>query len=152
LTTARKTPAKKTPAKKTKPAAAEPTVTEQRVAAFEALRDRARGSRLNVATPVATQLPLALGPEDGFDPPLVIEWPTNLATRVTLELTSRHGQVVGFLQNLLPERDFLRVIAVFTPLPDADRVLVGFYLHILEHFFGPGAGDVPGGTPASSTP
>lgn len=150
MTTTRKAPAKKaTPKKATQPAAAESTVTEQRVAAFEALRDRARGSRLNVATPVATQAPLALGPEEGFEPPLIIEWPSNLAQRVALEVTSRYGQVVGFLQNLLPEQDFMRVIAVFSQFDDADRVLVGFYLEIMEHFFGPGAGDVPGGTPTS---
>ncbi|MFI7191480.1 hypothetical protein ACIBQ0_17235 [Nocardia nova] len=150
MTTARKAPARK--ATKKTPAKAEPSPIEQRVTAFDALRERARGSRLNVATPVATQAPFALGPEDGFDPPLIIEWPASLPKRVALELTSRHGQVVGFMQNLLPEQDFVRVIAMLAPYPDADRLLIGLYLQILEHFFGPGAGDVPGGTPASSTP
>lgn len=151
MTTARKAPAKKA-TKRPSSKQAEPTTLEQRVDAFEALRNRARGSALNVATPVASQEPFVLGPEDGFDPPLIIEWPASLPQRVALEVTSRHGQVVGFMQNLLPDRDFIRVIAMFAPFPDADRLLVGLYLQILEHFFGPGAGDVPGGTPASSTP
>ncbi|MBF6328731.1 hypothetical protein [Nocardia transvalensis] len=128
--------------------APEPNPVAEKIAAFDALRDRARGSTLQVLTP-ASDDPFRLGPEDGFDPPLVVEWPQDLPTKIGLEATARVGNIVPFLQLLLGDRDLMRVVAAFSRFADGERLLVGLYLRIMEHFFGPGAGDVPGGTPAS---
>lgn len=146
---ARKAPARKAPAKRTPPRPA--TKTEDNIAAFDALRARARGSSLQVLTPAGGG-PFILGPEEGFDPPLVVEWPQDLPRKIALEVAARNSNVVPFLQILLDEYQFAKVVAVLSQADDGDRLIIGVYLRIMEHFFGPGAGDVPGGTPASSTP
>ncbi|WP_280317300.1 hypothetical protein [Nocardia wallacei] len=146
----KKRAARKAAEPKKQPAApvADPNPIAERIATFDALRDRARNSALQVLTPDLAK-PFTLGPESGFDPPLVVEWPTDVGSKVGLDTAARHGNIVPFMQLLLGDETLMRVVAKFQPFADGDRLMVGLYLQIMEHFFGPGAGDVPGGTPAS---
>ena len=138
MTTTRKAPAKRTPARKP---------VDQKIEAFEALRARAAGtSKLGANVNVA---PLTLGPADGFDPPIVVRWPSALSDKIGLDIASRRGDAIGFLHTLLGERDFVRVIAAFENEPDNELLLVGLQLRLTDHFLGRGAGEVPGGSPAS---
>lgn len=136
MTTQRKPPARKTAPRKT---------VEEKITAFDELRARAGGRELGNAPVVAPfEIP-------GFTPPLIIQWPTSLADKVTLDVTDRNGDIVGFLYTLLGAERLSLVLAAFNGEPDAERLLVGLQLRIRDHFLGAGAGDVPGGTPASST-
>lgn len=121
--------------------------TAKKVDAFEALRLRAVGAP-KLGANVNTE-PLKLGPGEGFDPPLVISYPTLLSDKIGLDVASRRGDTIGFLHTLLGERNFARVIAALEDQPDNELLLVGLQLRITDHFLGRGASDVPGGTPAS---
>jgi hypothetical protein len=118
---------------------------EQKIAAFDELRARAGGRGLGDAPNVE---PFEIA---GFQPPLIVQWPTSLGDKVTLDLTDRNGDIVGFMYTLLGGERLALVLAAFNGQPDADRLLVGLQLKIRDHFLGKGAGDVPGGTRASST-
>ncbi|MEU3011055.1 hypothetical protein [Nocardia asteroides] len=121
--------------------------TAQKVSAFEGLRRRAGDNSLAVPE----YQPITLGADMGFDPPLVVTYPELLSDRVALDVASRRDDTIGFLFQLLGERGFARVLLAFDGQPDGERLLVGLQLYLLDHFLGRGAGDVPGGTPASST-
>jgi hypothetical protein len=138
MTTTRKPAARRTATRK--PVA-------EKIDAFEALRARAAGApkpgaNVNVA-------PLTLGPAEGFDPPIVVRWPSALSDKIGLDVASRRGDAVGFLSTLLGERNFVRVVAAFENEPDNEMLLVGLQLRLTDHFLGRGAGEAPGGTPAS---
>lgn len=139
-TAPRKTTARKAPAKK-----AQPRPAAEKIAAFDELRARAGGASL--AAVVAT--PFVLGPDRGFDPPLVAEFPTDLELKIELEIASRRDDTLGILNILLGNEGFLRAIRAFKTEPDGDRLLIGLKNLLADHFLGRGAGDVPGGTPAS---
>ncbi|RBO87024.1 hypothetical protein [Nocardia puris] len=141
----RKTPARKAPAKKTAAPKPADAAAAARNAAFESLRQRAAG----IEFVEANIEPYVLGPDMGFDPPIVIKWPENDAVRWSLELAARRGDAVAFIGALVSDPDMLRIIAATYDQPDAKRILYGLYLRLQDHFFGAGAGDVPGGTPAS---
>lgn len=138
MTTTRKPPARRTTPRK--PVA-------EKIDAFEALRARAAGApkpgaKVNVA-------PLTLGPAEGFDPPIVVRWPSALSEKIGLDVASRRGDAVGFLSTLLGDHNFVRVVAAFENEPDNEMLLVGLQLRLTDHFLGRGAGEAPGGTPAS---
>ncbi|MGS2805330.1 hypothetical protein [Nocardia sp. MW-W600-9] len=133
--TQRKPAAKRTTPRKT---------IEQKVVAFEELRARAGGRQLTQVEVPPYEVP-------GFDPPLIVRWPDSVAGQVALDIAARSSDVSGFLFAALGYQDLARVLAAFNPLPDASSLLYGLFLSIQDHFLGQGAGDVPGGTPASST-
>ncbi|MEV4155410.1 hypothetical protein AB0J48_20505 [Nocardia salmonicida] len=136
MTTQRRAPARKVAPRKT---------VEQKITAFDELRARAGDRGLGNAPNVKPfEIP-------GFQPPLIVQWPTSLGDKVTLDVTDRNGDIVGFLYTLLGGERLALVLAAFNGQPDADRLLVGLQLRIRDHFLGAGAGDVPGGSPASST-
>lgn len=130
---------KKTPARR--------KTVAQKVDTFEKLRARAAGAPKLGANLNAT--PLTLGPDEGFDPPLVISYPTALSEKIALDVATRRADPIGFLHTLLGDRDFVRVVAAFEDQPDNEMLLVGLQLRVTDHFLGRGASDVPGGTPAS---
>lgn len=136
---------RKTPARKASPRTAQPKTVAAKVSAFAALRARAGDRELGVrAATTPYEIP-------GFEPPITVTWPTLLSEEVALEIASRNGDVIGYLHTLLGDVDFVRVLARFEQEPDGKKLLVGLQLAISDHFLGRGAGDVPGGTPASST-
>lgn len=138
MTTTRKAPAKRAAPRKT---------VEQKISAFEGLRKRAGTNGLTIPE----YKPLTLGPDMGFDPPLVVTYPDKLSEKIALDVAARRDDTIGFLHSLLGDLGFARVLAAFDGEPDGERLLVGLQLHLLDHFLGRGAGDVPGGSPASST-
>lgn len=141
MTTQRRAPARKTAPRKTAPR----KTVEQKISAFDDLRARAGDRTLGVA-PAVPPFEIA-----GFNPPLIIEWPESLAEKVTLDVCERQGDIVGFLFALLGSQRLALVLAAFNSEPDPERLLIGLQIKIRDHFLGRGAGDVPGGTPASST-
>ncbi|PKV80914.1 hypothetical protein [Nocardia fluminea] len=137
MTTQRKAPVRK--------ALAPRKTTEQKITAFDELRARAGDRRLGGPSNVAPfEIP-------GFQPPLIVQWPTSIVERVTLDITNRNADVPGFLYALLGGERLALVLAAVNGQPDPDRLLIGLQLRISDHFLGAGAGDVPGGSPASST-
>lgn len=132
---------RKTPAKKVTPRKA----VAEKIDTFEALRRRAGDQGLNISEPE----PYILGADRGFDPPLVISYPTKLSDKVALDVAARRADYVSFLHTLLGDTGFARVLAAFDNEPDGERLLIGLQLIVLDHFLGRGAGDVPGGSPAS---
>ncbi|NEW33844.1 hypothetical protein GV791_14900 [Nocardia cyriacigeorgica] len=94
---------------------------------------------------------LVLGAEHGFEPPITARWPESLAARTKLDIATEYGDIGTTLRILIGPAQLLRVAEMFDPLPDADALLTGLTMYIIEKFLGPGAGDVPGGTQASST-
>lgn len=138
MTTTRKPAAKRTTPRKT---------VEQKVDAFEALRARAAGTP-KLGSNVNRE-PLTLGPAEGFDPSIVVRWPSALSDKIGLDVASRRGDAIGFLHTLLGDLDFVRVVAAFENEPDNEMLLVGLQLRLTDHFLGRGAGEAPGGTPAS---
>lgn len=139
--------ARKAPARAPRKAPAK--TAEQKIAAFDALRQRAAAAHTNMLTPSHTSEPLTLGKEEGFDPPLVARFPSNLADKVALDVAARGGHVVLALQILLGDLGLMRAVAALSSEADSEALLIGLHFRIMEHFLGPGATDVPGGTPAS---
>lgn len=138
---ARKTAAPRKAAARKVAAPAPPAHGEQ-IEAFEGLRARARASGLTLISPSEPfEVP-------GFDPPVYARWPKSLIVREELYEATRHLSVFAALRIVLGD-DYPRVLAAFDALPDGDELLVGAYMRMLDHFQGPGAADVPGGTPAS---
>ncbi len=130
--------------------AAKPKTPQDKVASFDALRQRARASGLPTSlAPAHTSEPLTLGKEDGFDPPLVARFPSRLTDKVSLDMAYRGGHVPLALQILLGDAGLLRAVAALGSEPDGEALLIALHARILEHFLGPGAADVSGGTPAS---
>lgn len=137
--------AKKAPAKRTPP---RPATRQAKVAKFEEFRRRAEGLNVSHLTPG----PVEIGPDQGFDPPLIARWPSKLADQVLLDAAAETGKPDLVLLHLLGQEQLLRVARMFAPLPDSDDLFVGLTMWLWDQFLGPGAGDVPGGTQASSTP
>lgn len=124
--------------------AAPAKTTAEKVQDFEFLRQRANGFELFTGQ----REPYVLGPEHGFDPPLVAKFPERLSQQVELDVASRRGDTVAILHILLGDQ-LLPVVRKFEAFGDAERLLGGLMLRIMDHFLGDGAGDVPGGSPAS---
>ncbi|WP_280455642.1 hypothetical protein [Nocardia brasiliensis] len=142
----RKSPPRKAPTPK---AAPKPDPVLERIARFDELRARAGHASAGLSAVVSTHY--ELGAEWGFDPPVVASFPTDLEAKVELEIASRRGDTIGILAYLLGDLGLVRVIRAFKSQPDGERLLYGLQLRLQDHFLGRGAGDVPGGTPASST-
>lgn len=143
----RRAPAKKTAPRKSpgpKPAPKARTL-EQKVDAFAKLRARAAG----VTVSKETRPPVEIGPEDGFDPPLIARWPSTIAEETVVFVAADMGQVGVVVQQLLGREQAMRVAAAFSQYPDGDDLYFALAKLLMEQFIGPGSGDVPGGTAAS---
>ncbi|WP_280471008.1 hypothetical protein [Nocardia cyriacigeorgica] len=157
-TAAKKTPTKRVPAKrapvKSADAAAPDRVSDDRakqISAFEALRDRAAKIEDGILTPPTRRPVVVLGPEEGFDPPIIATPPTSLTQRTVLDMVSRNFDVLGILNVLIGPQELLRVAGMFEQQGDGNKLMAGLALMVLDKVYGRGAGDVAGGTPASST-
>lgn len=152
------TPRKRAPKKATKPA--EVTHMDQ----FRAYRQRAQGKIQ--PNPVTVDAYTA-GPEKGFDPPVVAMWPTDDMTREIMLIQGMRsiqaaadssdqltvlkadvGAILDVLQ-ILFGNDFRRILDSFNQFDDKWALLYGLVEDVMEHFFGVGAADVPGGSGAS---
>lgn len=120
--------------------------TVDRIGAFEDFRARAHASGRQMGFKDIE--PYVLGPERGFDPPVVVDYPTDLVALDAYEQAARSQNVLKMLEILLGE-DRLRVYAAFDRFPDKLNLLLGMALAIQDHFLGVGSSDVPGGTGAS---
>lgn len=139
-------PARNTTAKPARKATTRTTRSRQeKVAAFDAFRARAAAASITTYAPE----PFTVGPEYGFNPPLVAKWPTKLTDKVMLDTAADRGQTGDVLRILLGPAQLLRAAQAFEPFPDGDQLLAGLCMHIWEGMLGAGAGDVPGGTAAS---
>lgn len=125
-----------------KRAPAKPKITTQKVAAFDEFRKRAEGFGLNTRR----RDPITFAE---FTPPIVATFPAKLSQQVELDLAARRADTFGMLAILLGPEQLVRVAQVFEQFEDGDQLIAGFALRVAEHMFGPGAGDVPGGSPAS---
>lgn len=144
----RRAPAKKTSPRKNaapKPASRVQTL-EQKVDAFAKLRARAAGTTASTVAPP----PVEIGPEDGFDPPLIARWPSTIAEETLVYVASDMGKPGVVVQQLLGPEQAVRVAAAFSQYPDGDDLYRGLAKLLMEQFLGSGSGDVPGGTSASS--
>ncbi len=141
--TPRKSTARKAPAKKVAP-----KTVEARVFQFEEFRDRASTVPRATRKPAAEIKPYVLGRDQGFDPPITVQFPKDLTGRVRVDQLSRQNDIFGLLQVLMGGQ-FMRVVQTFDQFDDGEELLIGLAYRILDHFYGQGAGDVPGGTPAS---
>lgn len=131
-------PTKRTPAK------ASPRKTAvEKIDKFESLRARARASEFEISS---GREPLVL---DAFDPPITATYPSSLESRLALDEATREMRLVAILRIFLGGDQFIRAVREFDKLPDSDALLLGLVLKLIDHFVGPGAGDVPGGSPAS---
>ncbi|MFC9892110.1 hypothetical protein ACFVMC_00310 [Nocardia sp. NPDC127579] len=137
---------RKTPPRRTSPKKAPPKTLPEKIAAFDELRAMAGDARL-----VGTVMePYELGPELGFDPPVVARFPSDLEDKVALDIASRRGDTIGILAVLLGDAGLLRVLQAFKTEDDGDRLLIGLQMRLTNHFLGRGAAEA-GGTAASST-
>lgn len=139
----RKAAVKRAPAKKA-------AVRVEKVDAFKGYWLRARGPK----TPRGHRPEaLVLGADKGFDPPVAIALPTLLEKIDDLDLALRHGNNLEVLRLMLGS-EYRRVFAMFDAYAseaDVDPIDLLDLLseEVQEHFFGPGATDVPGGSQAS---
>ncbi|MFR9767052.1 hypothetical protein [Nocardia sp. SC052] len=136
--TPRKTAPKKAPRK------APPKAAAEKIAAFDELR--AIAGDYELIAPVTE--PFELGEAMGFDPPVIARFPTDLESKVALDIASRRADVLGVLNVLLGDVGLLRVVQAFKTQPDGERLLIALQIRLTNHFLGRGAAEV-GGTPAS---
>ncbi len=190
MTTARKTAAPRTAAKKASARKTAPRKTAAQTAARKAadekavaeqqLRDDAQRARDNLASfedyrarararlgPTAEQkqiIPFVLGPDQGFEPPIVIAMPDATKDQLAIDELASNGKPVQALRLMFNGRpdDFDRVLDTFDAQvkvlrADGDRIttaelIIALWLRVLDHFteqVGPGAVDVPGGSNGS---
>lgn len=138
------TPRKTTPRKTA--AAAVPAEETQ----FEKFgRFRARASNLTVAaSPVDEIEPFVLGEDDGFDPPIAVQFPKDLEHQYLLDRALRAQDHFGVLE-ILMGGELRRVLRVFSAHEDGAQLLVGLVYTIMDHYLGRGGTDVPGGSQPS---
>lgn len=143
--TAKRAPAKAAP--KT-PAAKSQAAREHRVDRFEQLRARVGDlPEMKVEDP-SDRGPFILGPDYGFDPALVVEWPTDITTQLIIDEASRADDPLGILRAIVGRNRFYAITRVFDTTDDPLPLLIGLSQLVAEHFLGPGVDEV-GGTPAS---
>ena len=150
VVTARKVAAKKATPKKD-PQESIPA----RVEAFEGFGARARASGLTFTNQEALKRPpYILGKDKGFDPPITISFPDTLTGQVMLDQAVRREDTFGIF-GVLTGNNLIRITRTFDAYVkargegDAMLLLAGLSYEALDHFIGPGAADVEGGTPAS---
>ncbi|WP_029932512.1 hypothetical protein [Nocardia otitidiscaviarum] len=136
-------PKGRTPAKKAAPRK-RPSTPAERTDTFHALR--ARASKAPGITVVAPE-PLVF---NEFDPPIVAKIPDSLMGKLSLEIAGRDNDYIEFLRLAIGPDGLMQAVRTFNDEKDGERLLLGLMLRIADHFYGRGAGDVPGGTPASS--
>ena len=185
MTTAKKATPRKTAAKKAAPRKTTPRPATDEAADLEAveqqqLRDDAQRARDNLADfeayrarararlgPTAEQkqiIPFVLGPDQGFEPPIVIAMPDATKDQLAIDELASNGKPVQALRLMFNGRpdDFDRVLDTFDAQvkvlrADGDRIttaelIIALWLRVLDHFteqVGPGAVDVPGGSNGS---
>lgn len=140
MTVARKAAAKKTP----KTVERTPKTVEQKVADFSEYRQRASGFAFTTDD-AETKPPFLV---KGFDPPIAVAFPTELSEQIALDQYMRRRDFFGALGILLGGQ-LMRVAQAFGKEKDGMALLAGLTLKIIDHFTGPGASDVEGGSPAS---
>ena len=132
-------PAKKVPAKD----APADVTTAERISKFDALRARARSSPFEIRGAVE---PLVL---DAFDPPVIARNPDTLEAKLELDEATASMRFAAVLRIYLGGEQFVRVVREFDTFDDPEALLLGLVLQLFDHFNGPSAGDVPGGSQAS---
>lgn len=147
--------ARKVAAKKAAPSKDPQASIPDRVEAFEAFSARARASGLKFTNQEALKRPpYVLGVDKGFNPPITISFPETLTGQVMLDQAVRREDSFGIL-GVLTGNNLLRITKTLDAYVkargegDAMLLLAGLSYEVLDHFIGPGASDVEGGTPAS---
>lgn len=124
----------------TKSTAAKKASVAKKIASFEEFRERAlKATRSPNAPSIVTDEPFVLGPEDGFDPPVVIEKP-NFTLRFNLSEAMNNGDVSKVLRLVLMN-DINRVFHVIDEYEretgvSGDEIITGIVISYFEHFYG----------------
>lgn len=131
---------------------------------FRAYRARAKGK---IESNAVTVDAYTAGPEKGFDPPVVAVWPSGDMTKEimliqgmrSIQAASDGDEQISLLKadvaaildvlQILFGKDFRRILDSFNQFDDKWSLLYGLVEDVMEHFFGLGAADVPGGSGAS---
>jgi len=147
--TTRKTAARTRTAPKTLTTPAETGETAEKTNFDKFSEFRARAAGVNIPDAFTAEIPpYVLGPDQGFDPPVSLEFPDRFEQQVQFEMALRAQDYFAALQ-VLAGRDFGRIIHAFGQVEDSYRLLAGLTLKIVDHFTGRGAADVPGGSSPS---
>lgn len=157
---------RKKPAKKAAPKARTPEErAENNLVRFEELRARAATAGVSgTITPVAKDVYVVTGAEVGDNgEDITFATPTSLRDRTYLvrlitqlkrmiddkNPTEALALIPDILVGLSDGRSLDRLLIAFDGQPDADALLFGLGVRVIEHFNGPGAVDVEGGSNAS---
>lgn len=134
------------PRKRTTPARrpAAPTPSSPNLAAFEALRERARATPYRLGEPVAEPFIVP-----GIEPPIEAHWPKTLEGREAFHEAARQMNFFAMARAVLSPTDYPRVLKAFDQFDDSGELLIGLTMAVIDHFSGPGAGDAPGGSTPS---
>lgn len=116
--------------------------SKEKLSKVEELRRRAQARRAK--QPQSFEL---FGVEDGFDPPIVIHRPTVDQVDAATQAQAKN-MVVEALRISWGEDNYRRVADEFGDDWDFEMIQE-LANEVNAHFFGPGAGDVPGGSQAS---
>lgn len=139
---------RKAPAKKAAPTRTPAAKVAADIEQFEDFRSRA--SKLGVKKKQDANIdPYVLGEDRGFDPPIEITFPKDLPSQIAFDQAARADDVFGMLGILAGKRNLMRIATAFDQFDDGMALMAGLVYAVLDKFRGPGAGDVPGGTPAS---
>ncbi|WP_072814276.1 hypothetical protein [Rhodococcus zopfii] len=112
-------------------------------------RFRARAANLSFTFDNSEVIePFVLGPDDGFAPPVVVQFPDDLENQYVLDRCLRNNDFFGALEVLM-RGDLRRVLQAFSAAEDGHRLLAGLVYSIMDHFLGRGGADVPGGSQPS---
>lgn len=86
-----------------------------------------------------------LGAEEGFDPPIVIKTP-DLIHRRALFYAQRNNDPFAMVEAAFGVAQYNRIINALNDDDAADELLAELGKDVVQHFFGEGAGEVPGGS------
>lgn len=120
----------------------------QKAAKYATLRQKAidRGATNGKPT-VVTNEPYVLGAEYGFEPEISIPVP-NLETLIVFQNAAEGNNVWEITRSIMGPSNAVRIIRALDEnfeVDEAEQVMSGILLDMLDHFFGPGAGEVRGG-------
>lgn len=90
-----------------------------------------------------------LGPDEGFDPPVVATFPLSMKDQEAYYYASREGNPFAQMRIVLGDAQYERVRDMFDQVPDGQDLMVGLSAMLLDHMQGKGADDVPGGSSRS---
>lgn len=139
---------------------------EQNQDAFDNLRARAHKAGVRATGSAVTVEPYVIAAanlEDGNDDDVVFTVPTSLTERVELtrmisyvnrlQISKQAAEAMAVIPDILiaysSPQTLVRLLHAFDRLDDADELLFGLAINVIEHFAGSGAVDVPGGSNAS---